>query len=79
MSHDPSTEPRGDPHGRAGQDDAWGAFALVMSGVFVWGGAGWLLSRWLGSQLFVMFGLLVGMGAGLYLVWFRYGRPGSGP
>jgi ATP synthase protein I len=63
-----------DPSGRKGQADAWGAFGLVTSGVLVWGGVGWLLSEWLDNRLFVMVGLLVGMAAALYLVWFRYGR-----
>ncbi|MCU1678513.1 MAG: hypothetical protein JWM93_3271, partial [Frankiales bacterium] len=40
--------------------DAWGAFGLVVSGVFVWGGAGWLVSEWLNNRIFVMLGLLLG-------------------
>lgn len=63
-----------DDRGRAEHDDAWAAFSVVLAGVLVWGGAGWLLTHWLGSRLFIMVGLLVGMGAGLYLVWLRYGR-----
>lgn len=59
--------------GRADQD-AWGAFGLVTSGVIVWGGVGGLLGAWLDSSIPVLVGLLVGMAAGLYLVWFRYGR-----
>jgi len=69
MSPDPS-----DRSGRKGETDAWGAFGLMVSGVAVWGAAGWLLSEWLGSKVFLMLGLLLGMGAALYLVWFRYGR-----
>jgi F0F1-type ATP synthase assembly protein I len=42
--------------------------------VLVWGGVGYLLSERFDNQLFVLVGLLLGMGAGLYLVWFRYGR-----
>ena len=60
--------------GRKGEADAYGALGLVIAGVLVWGGAGWLVSEWLDNRLFVMLGLLLGMGAGLYLVWFRYGR-----
>ncbi len=60
--------------GRQGQADAWGAFSLVVSGILVWGGAGWLVARWLDNTAFLMLGLLVGMGAALYLVWLRYGR-----
>ena len=55
--------------------DAWGAFGLVSSGILVWGGLGLLLARLTGVEVIAMAGLLVGMGAGLYLVWFRYGRP----
>jgi len=61
--------------GRKGEQDAWGAFGLVVSGVLVWGVVGGLLGRWLDSRIPVLVGLLVGMAAGLYLVWFRYGRP----
>jgi F0F1-type ATP synthase assembly protein I len=68
-SHDASAG-----QGRKGEADAWGALGLVISGVVVWGGVGWLLSEWLDNQVFVMLGLLLGMGAALYLVWFRYGR-----
>jgi hypothetical protein len=60
--------------GRQGETDAWGAFGLMISGVAVWGGVGYGLSVWLGNQIFVMLGLLLGMGASLYLVWFKYGR-----
>ena len=60
--------------GRKGEADAYGALGLVISGVLVWGGVGFLLTEWLDNRLFVLVGLLLGMGAGLYLVWFRYGR-----
>jgi ATP synthase protein I len=60
--------------GRKGEADAYGALGLVISGVLVWGAVGFLVAEWLDNRLFVMLGLLLGMGAGLYLVWFRYGR-----
>ncbi|PZF85778.1 hypothetical protein C1I92_03960 [Jiangella anatolica] len=60
---------------RQDQNGAWDAFALVVSGVAVWGGVGWLVSEWLNSRVFLVLGLLVGMGAALYLVWVRYGKP----
>jgi len=69
MTADPPEDPR-----RAGENDAWGAFSLVTGGVVCWGGVGWLLSEWLDNRIFVMLGLLLGMGGGLYLVWLRYGR-----
>lgn len=60
--------------GRKGEADAYGALGLVISGVIVWGGVGYLLSERFDNQAFVLGGLLLGMGAGLYLVWFRYGK-----
>jgi hypothetical protein len=32
------------------------------------------LDRWLGTDIFLLIGVIVGMGASLYLVWLRYGR-----
>lgn len=71
-----SGEPSGPPAwaARKGEADAWGAFGLVVSGVAVWGGLGALLGAWIHSSVPVVIGLLLGMTAGLYLVWFRYGR-----
>lgn len=60
---------------RREQSSAWNAFSLVVSGVAVWGGVGWLVSEWLNSRVFLVLGLLVGTGAALYLVWVRYGKP----
>jgi ATP synthase protein I len=70
-------EERSDDHdavARQGEADAWNAFSLVLSGMLVWGGVGWLLSRWLDSRAPIGIGLMVGTGAGLALVWLRYGR-----
>ena len=80
MPTDPYGTSSGDPDDgerradRQAANDAWAAFGLMLSGVIVWGGAGYLLARWTGHQLFTMVGLLVGTGTALYGVWFRYGR-----
>jgi ATP synthase protein I len=80
MPTDPYRDPdegADDGERRAGREvanDAWSAFGLMISGVAVWGGAGYLVSRWTGHQLFTMVGLLLGMGTALYGIWFRYGR-----
>jgi ATP synthase protein I len=60
---------------RRDQASAWDAFGLLASGVAVWGGVGWLVSEWLNSTVYLILGLLVGMGAALYLIWVRYGKP----
>ena len=59
---------------RKGEADAYAALALVISGILFWGGVGYLLSERFDSPVYVLLGLLLGMGGGLYLVWFRYGR-----
>lgn len=55
-------------------NDAWSAFGLMISGVVVWGGAGYLVSRWTHLEVFTLLGLLLGTGTALYGVWIRYGR-----
>lgn len=77
MSPDPTQEPSPDDAaelGRREQSDAWNAFALVASGVTVWGGVGWLVSEWLNNRVYLMIGIIVGAAAALYLVWVRYGK-----
>jgi ATP synthase protein I len=64
---------------RDGQPDstnaAWSIVSYLLSGMVVWGGAGWLLDRWVGlDSVFFPIGLLLGIGAALYLVYVRYGR-----
>jgi ATP synthase protein I len=70
MSQDRSPEgPR-----RRGPEDAWSIVAYLLSGMLLWGGGGWLLDRWLGTQFFVLVGLLVGTALAVYLIYVRYGR-----
>lgn len=47
----------------------------LLSGILVWGGAGWLVDRWLDTpHWFFGFGVMLGFAAGLYLVWMRTGE-----
>lgn len=64
---------------RKGQSDAWNAFGLIVSGVLVWGGVGFLVGAWLDAAWPRLVGLLVGMAGGLYLVWLRYGDADGSP
>lgn len=52
---------------------AWDIVAYLLSGLLVWGGAGWLLDRWLGTQFLVAVGILLGAGLSTYAVFRRYG------
>ncbi len=45
----------------------------MISGMAVWGGAGWLLDRWLDVRVFFPVGIILGMAAAIYLVVARYG------
>lgn len=58
----------------AGPEDAWTVIVYLLSGLIFWGGAGMLLDRWLGTEFFVLIGMLVGGAAALYLVYIRYGK-----
>lgn len=68
MSPDSSEEARRE------QANAWNAVSLIIAGVAVWGGIGWIVAQWLDNKLFTMAGLLLGAGAAMYLVWVRYGK-----
>ena len=52
----------------------WSIFGYLLSGLLFWGGVGWALDKWLGTDYLVLAGLILGAGAALYLVWLRFGR-----
>lgn len=58
----------------AGEGAAWNIVSYLLSGLIFWGGAGWLLDRWLGTKIFLLVGLVLGAAASLYLIWLRYGK-----
>jgi F0F1-type ATP synthase assembly protein I len=56
----------------------------MISGMAVWGGAGWLLDRWLDTRVFLPVGIILGMATAVYMVVVKYGavpppagRPGN--
>lgn len=68
----------GEPEdGKGGETspDAWTIIGLLLGGLLVWGGIGYLLDRWLGFRaLFLPIGLIVGAIGGTWLVVIRYTR-----
>lgn len=49
-------------------DVAWSITSYLLTGMLVWGGVGWLVDQWLGFEtVFFPIGVLVGVGAALYL------------
>jgi F0F1-type ATP synthase assembly protein I len=45
----------------------------MISGMAVWGGAGWLLDRWWDTRVFFPVGVVLGIAVAIYLVVARYG------
>lgn len=74
----PDPSPSAQTH-RSGADVGWGITGTLLSGLVVWGGAGWLLDRWLDTRLFVVLGMLLGLAVAIYLVVVKYGGPGDEP
>src|SRR3954447_18725117 len=82
--------PRGGPRSRpanparrgSGADTGWSIIGTMISGMAVWGGAGWLLDRWVDTRAFLPVGIILGMAAAIYVVVKRYGMappPSGGP
>ncbi|MEX5716770.1 AtpZ/AtpI family protein [Geodermatophilus maliterrae] len=64
----------------SGAETGWAVTGTLISGLIVWGGAGWLLDRWLDTRVFAPVGIILGMAVAIYLVVARYGAlpPSSG-
>jgi F0F1-type ATP synthase assembly protein I len=70
---DPGDGARAARQPSAGTTDPWSIVAYLLSGMLLWGGAGWLLDRWLGTSFLVLIGLLIGVALSLYLIYLRLG------
>jgi ATP synthase protein I len=61
--------------GRDKPADPWSIIGLLLGGLVVWGGIGYLLDRVFGFRaLFLPIGLVAGAIGGTWLVILRYGR-----
>ena len=63
-----------DDDGWKGMGTAWAITGTLVSGMLTWGGVGFLIDRWLDLRFFLPVGMVVGMGASIYVVYRRYGR-----
>ncbi|MFB9547429.1 AtpZ/AtpI family protein [Micromonospora sagamiensis] len=60
--------------GPQGVDAGWAAVGYLLGGMAVWGGAGWLVDRWLDlPDVGLLIGLIGGTAAGVYLTMKRLG------
>ncbi len=46
----------------------------MLGGIVVWGGVGWLLDHWWGTQFATPIGAVLGVALGVFAVVARYGR-----
>jgi F0F1-type ATP synthase assembly protein I len=71
----PSPKPTDRPEGWGGLGTGWAITTTMLAGILVWGGVGFLIDRLVWSSLvFTAIGIVVGAGAGTYIVYLRYGR-----
>jgi len=61
-------------HSRNEEGALWSIVGYLLSGLIIWGGIGWGFDKWLGTNYFLLIGMLLGAGASIYLVWLRFGR-----
>ena len=59
--------------GGSGAETGYAVIGTLISGMAVWGGAGWLLDQWLDTRVFFPVGVILGMAAAIYLVVARFG------
>jgi F0F1-type ATP synthase assembly protein I len=64
---------------QSGADTGWAVTGTLISGMAVWGGAGWLLDQWWDIQVFFPVGIILGMAVAIYLVVKRYGSVDPAP
>lgn len=62
-----------------GMDLGWAVTSTMLSGLFLFGGAGWLLDRWWGTRFVVAIGAVVGLALGVYAIVMRYGHEPTAP
>jgi ATP synthase protein I len=62
------------PPGDGGENAGLTVFSYLLSGMLVYGGLGWLISRWTGLSLIFPLGMLFGLALTIGVVIYRYGR-----
>jgi F0F1-type ATP synthase assembly protein I len=72
------TEPRRDD-AWSGMGTGWTITSILIAGILVWGGVGYLVDRLVGTErVFAAIGFVLGAVGGIYLVYLRYGRDDGG-
>ncbi len=64
----------GRSQGPGEQNAGWSVFSYLISGMAVYGAAGWLIGRWTHLSFLFPVGMLVGLAIAIAAVIYRYGR-----
>jgi ATP synthase protein I len=72
-SREPGQEPR-PPR----ESDGWQILSYMLGGMILYGGIGWLVSRWTGIAILFPLGMILGIGLSIAMIIFRFSRPGPG-
>ncbi len=71
----PPQKPVPTPDDNRGEGLVWSAIGTLVAGPLVWGGAGWLIDRWLETpRVYTAAGVIVGFITSLYIVYIKFGR-----
>ena len=61
----------------SGSGTAMGVLTSMMAGLIFWGGVGWLLDRWWGTEFLAALGAVLGLALSTYIVVVKYGQADS--
>ncbi len=56
------------------ESDGWRILSYLLGGMILYGGIGWLISRWTGLTFLFPLGMIVGIGLSVLLIVFRVTR-----
>jgi F0F1-type ATP synthase assembly protein I len=56
------------------QNAGWSIFGYLISGMAFYGGLGWLIGHFTHLPVLFPIGALVGLGVGIFAIFYKYGR-----
>jgi F0F1-type ATP synthase assembly protein I len=59
---------------KAREADGWQILSYMLGGMLLYGGIGWLVSRWTGIEVLFPVGMILGIGLSIAMIIFRFTR-----
>jgi ATP synthase protein I len=56
------------------ESDGWQILSYMLGGMILYGGIGWLISRWTGIAVLFPVGMILGIGLSVSMIIFRFTR-----